>query len=1091
MPRLHEYRYHFVRRRTERGQTLVIALAVMFFLIVIGALFVARIARNLVVAGNSRDSAEARQLAQAGLDYCNTMLNSSLEGADWRPAPTPPIGSTDPDYFWLVRGFSRIPMKGGRALVRVSYDPNPNNPLGQSLEIESVGRPGELPNPPGSDPTVFVPNGNSPTLRSELVAFKQIGLTDYGLYITGKERRTVPNYIGTPSIGAYVATVLGNPMLGFAPYANGSAKVGNQQFSLFGFPIYCNGDLTLGGDTYLYESHRGGNQGVQQEGVYVNGKIRLAPTHSQAFDSTIDDTVFPAYLNEPINQPPTSLSPNNNGGAVIPSDGITYQNQNLGFNTFGGLIRDASGSSDVNGFTRSVPRLDPPSLDTNLYNSTDLRFRVLSKNSGYWVQLPNGSQFNTGQYGLGSNIYIDNLADRQKETNVPGVNGGYSLRSNWIDPGAVHNYWNGPFYVPPGVEITLLGNAVHLTRHDGKVFYNPDGTSAGSSITIPLGDYARRAMGLQPLPHDGDDPALRQAASLPPVGGDPNAYGVNLTLFAEGNIIVHGVYGAITNPAQTSESATVSKLARVHITLVTRSTAYINGSVVAGDGYVDTNGNIHMEHASTCAILAEDYVCVNTTQLMRTVSPNVFTRVNPDIPLFSTSVGVGSEALPTLDMEFDWGVNPSTYTRTTGGNPQPSPIFLMLRHAATGPNPTFFNILVNPGLAANPVNALYLFPFFLGFGAGNAPSATGTLGILPQLPGMPLDDSSILPRFQQIGLLLNGPQPGFPGAFSSNTFFAPQVYPPINAPGYDNLLRFQFDQTAQQLSGSRISGSDYQFSAAMVTPLDVRIEALLYAQNRSFFVIPGYAFNPDANDSRSAYLARNNVRVSYNALDIADLANSTPSAERESKDVYPFYDEPLDVRITIWGAIAENYTASEGDQAAWMRRWGYVPQYYGATAYYQNTAARVQVPDDHLFNRDFEDPNNPFEGYDPGQDNTLDYRTPLERQDANYIQNANPAIAITNGLRLEYAPILAMPYYHPTDLNLANSALLRRERALRANIIQTKGANGTPYTFVQTLPPIPDLPVCPNYLYAGENSTRIGSDPTDTDNLSYLIAYGG
>lgn len=1076
----------FSRRTAERGQTLVIALAVMFFLLVIGGLFVARIARNLVVAGNSRDSAEARQLAQAGLEYCNTMLNSSLEGADWRPDPTPPIGPTDPDYFWLVRGFSRIPMKGGRALVRVAYDPNPNNPLGQALTIESVGRPGELPNPPGSDPTVFVPNGNSPTLRSELVAYKEIGLTDYGLYITGKDRRTVPNYVGTPSIGAYPATVLGNPMLGFAPYANGAAQVGTQRFSIFGFPIYCNGDLTLGGDTYLYESHRGGNTGVVQEGVFVNGKIRVASNHPQAFYSTLDDTALPAYLNEPINLPPTLLSPNNNGGAVIPSDGITVQQQNLAFNTYGGFIRDAAGSSDANGFTRSVPRLDPPSLDTDLYNSTDLRYRVLTENSGFWVKLPNGSQFNTGQYGLGSNIYIDNRSDLQKETSVPGVNGGYSLRANWIDPDAVHNYWNGPFYVPPGVEVTLLGNAIRLTRHDGKVFYNPDGSSAGSIITIPLWDYARKQMGLPPLPHDGDDPAARQAAGLPPVGDDPNAYGVNLTLFAEGNIIVHGVYGAITNVQDTAESATTSKLARVHITLVTRGTAYIDGSVVAGDGYVDSNGGIHMEHASTCAILAEDYVCVNTTQFMRTVSANVFSRVNPDLPIFSTPIGVGSESLPYLDMEFNWGVNPSTYT----SNGNPVPIFLMVRHAATGPNPALFNLLVNPGLASNLNQALYLFPFFLGF--GNSPSPTGALGILPQVPGLPLDDSSLLPRFQQIGLLINGPQSSYPGIFSSNNFFAPQNYPPINAPGYDNLLRVQFDQTAQQLSVSPIPQSDYQLSTAMITPLDVRIEALLYAQNRSFFVIPGYAFNPDANDSRSAYLARNNVRVSYNAQDIADLANSTPSAERASKDVFPFYDEPPDVRITIWGAIAENYAASEGDQAAWMHRWGYIPQYYGSTAYYQNTAARVLVPDDHLFNRDFDDPNAPFEGYDPGQDNTIDYRTPLEQQNANYLQNvtADPALAITNGLRYEYAPILAMPYYRATDLTLANSALLRRQRALRVNIIQTTGADGTSYTFVQTLPPIPDLPVCPNYLYAGENSARIGVDPTDSDNLTSLTAFG-
>src|SRR5579871_6051724 len=184
----------FTYRRAQRGQTLVVALAVLFLLLFIGGLFVTTVGRNLVTAGRSRDTSDALALAQAGLDYCNKQLNESPEGADWRPVPTTPQANNDPDYYYLERGFTRVPLQGGRALVRVAYDPHPANPSSQALRIESVGLPGELP-PNGSDPTVFITaasQGHLPRLRRELIAYKQFGLLDNGLYVTNKYRSSDP-----------------------------------------------------------------------------------------------------------------------------------------------------------------------------------------------------------------------------------------------------------------------------------------------------------------------------------------------------------------------------------------------------------------------------------------------------------------------------------------------------------------------------------------------------------------------------------------------------------------------------------------------------------------------------------------------------------------------------------------------------------------------------------------------------------------------------------------------------------------------------------------------------------------------------------
>jgi hypothetical protein len=391
----------------------------------------------------------------------------------------------------------------------------------------------------------------------------------------------------------------------------------------------------------------------------------------------------------------------------------------------------------------------------------------------------------------------------------------------------------------------------------------------------------------------------------------------------------------------------------------------------------------------------------------------------------------------------------------------------MVRHGALGAQNTdaLINILINPALANAPANALFTFPF------NNALASS-----LPLTTYAVAQANSTI-SFEGVGFSLDGSQ----------------NYTLITTPGVDNTLRFQLDQTIQGINNT-ISGlnatDDYLLSAVQVAPLDIRIEACLYAQEKSFFVIPGYSFNPDATDSRASYAIRttgNNIhlRVSYNTADIINATQSptNPSTSRLAKDVFPFYNEPNDVRITVFGAVAENYTASAGDQAAWLSKWGYIPAYYGSTFNYTQP---VVVPDDHLKVHD------QLQIQDRVlQDTTLDFRTPLETQGQNF--NLPPAASdfpTTNGLRTLYDPTFAMPYRDPTDVALGGTdvatALLRKQRALRS-IITPIGPAGSPtYTIVQVLPPLPRLPVCPNYVYAGETSSLIGSDNTDTDNINDL-----
>jgi hypothetical protein len=158
------------RLRNEQGQSLVLAIIVMFLLVLIGAVFVLLVAHNQGRAGGSKDRLAAQYLAEAGVQYADKMLRTSEDGADWRPSPdnlTPALNK-HPDFRWLrpynpvdtgdtgpTGGYTSFTMGEGRYLLRVSYNPDPNDPMSKYIKIESIGRIGVVePN----DPTTWESN---------------------------------------------------------------------------------------------------------------------------------------------------------------------------------------------------------------------------------------------------------------------------------------------------------------------------------------------------------------------------------------------------------------------------------------------------------------------------------------------------------------------------------------------------------------------------------------------------------------------------------------------------------------------------------------------------------------------------------------------------------------------------------------------------------------------------------------------------------------------------------------------------------------------------------------------------------------------
>jgi hypothetical protein len=130
-----------------------------------------------------------------------------------------------------------------------------------------------------------------------------------------------------------------------------------------------------------------------------------------------------------------------------------------------------------------------------------------------------------------------------------------------------------------------------------------------------------------------------------------------------------------------------------------------------------------------------------------------------------------------------------------------------------------------------------------------------------------------------------------------------------------------------------------QVARAAVVPHDVRIEAVIYAENGSFFVIPGNWFNVNPEDTRDAYVqnytpADNSDDLNVAAVDYGpnrDVANERRFNRFGNQPEVPFFAEPLAVRIRIVGAISENMPAPISQQAEWLKKWGWIPRRIGGT----------------------------------------------------------------------------------------------------------------------------------------------------------------
>ena len=856
----------------RRGQTLVIAIMVMFILAVVSAVFIALVGRNLFRSERLSNVDAVAQIAEAGVRFADKMLTSSEDGADWRPKPdnlgfdsdwvpdynNPPGAPSDldtlkknPDFKWLrpywptdigyagpTGGYTKFESGGGRFLLRLTYSPSLKDPISKFIKIESIGRWGVVDN---DDPTTWAGHGNS-GMRREITAYKPIGLTDYLRFITNKDHRSVDFALGCP----------GMHMIYGRPGTSGSS-VDPSRYGERGAPIRVNGNLIFYGipstsstsssdypsvDIFL-RGVASSTGTIPLDAVEVSGVIKQYSSDSGSVGVRVNTI-------EPDRTIPYQLG--------LPSDDTSATDWSIG-----GFWRD--GSAETSGSARHIKYLDPPQIDNADTTNTTTRYRLLTLNSGEQINV-GGKYVNAGRYGWGRGIYIDNSNDVQNESNT--LFGGYSLRSDWLKPNnRISSYWNGPFYTPPGVYILLNprdtdgdGQAdMTITRTDGSAWCDPDGNARsdwGRTITVPYPD-----------PTNGRDLKWKDT------NGTEQSIHVdgNGVVYAEGNIRIRGMLPP-----------------HMQLTVVSNSNIYVEGSVLkyrdpdASVSNTDPWRGTYSDNGSTetcgIALLARQNVCVNTTQFYSPLAGSGKTDND-------NSVIISSDPDSRLRMLFEFG--PYESDKYTSGGPDGR--MLLLRHSGQF-GTSYINAWLNARSGLNDWGILHLNTDWDGLRSpANLPEHIWGIGdpnFNPQ--GFGIDSSyfgEVFPLF----------------ASGMNAHFYSQ-------PGIPNDLTIALDQTT-------FTRNNYLMAGLAVVPMDVRIEALIYAQEGSLFVIPGKWFNPNPDDTASK-------AASY----------GRPEGVRKA---FPFFGQPLDIRIIIDGTVSENMPAAISDVNEWMSKWGKIPSEYGSS----------------------------------------------------------------------------------------------------------------------------------------------------------------
>lgn len=1011
---------------------------------------------------------EARELAR----YTAAVTANSLPAADPK----------DPDKNYLEAGFARYNTGVGRFLLRLTYTPvllrdsvtssfyDPVIktdasgteipvvvPPGKYIKIESIGREGVI---DLQDPTTYANNRSSDRLQAYQVAYQPIGITDYARFETNLANRsttadigvasrfyaddadggiatpaaydfvTDPNNPNTPVLkttpldpmpqvphpvyqlypvfttyGAADAykVVSGSGLVVPNPTAGTLSAIDTTgtKYLPGGGSFHANMPVRFFGKNLFYLNNAGINAPLYQDGLEVAGDL-LLNGYDQTLPLFTTSTTAQKGQRASVEINPVDLTKLTAAPApvapatptmnlfVVPSNDTGGPNG--GFSTFGGLVRDGSPQNDSTGQPRSIGRLEPPRMDAVESASQLPRYKAIATTSPPRLDPTTGLAYaqasgalSPSQYGYGQSIYINNPNDIQQNSTT--IGGGSTLIDQWLNNTAENvdkhdgkGGWDGQFYNPPGVNITLgrfptgknkpmplYAYGIRMTLSQGK-FPKPDGTDGTLGSQTVLYDDINAS----------NDPATEKTKTLVP---NPDN---DVLLYAEGNVRVHGV--ASLDPADTDafpanpDDDPTDKFPR-HITIVTNGTAYIDGSLLKGNP------------DSTITVLAHDYVCVNTTQFLAGPQSDTNPLGTPPPTADGDHLTFGSDER-WLSQEFNFGL-PNGGTPATAYYGSPLGLYISAVPGATGSTQADLDI-VNP-VTGYSIRGINVLPF-----QKDALSAQSvwspTFDPASLLPGSP---DQLNPALQYFDLTK--------AALTDNSI-SPATALTSLVQSDTRLLVTRRDPNPTDPAATQ----DLLLNRVAILPMDIRIEAVLYAQTGSFFVIPGSWFNNDSSDSLDQFVPT------------VTTTNKTGTRITSAETHFPFYGQPIDMKIIISGAVSEAQPVDVADQTAWMLKWGWIPQYHGYASQVTPAAGAPMTGP-------------PLES--AGHLLTDASSTPKP--------GGKPAI----GLQIIYNPQAGYPY-HPAD----------PAKPMDTSYYLRSDAYGRP------LPFSPKLPVSAALLFAGESS---------------------
>ena len=977
--------------------------------------------------------------------------------------------------------YTRIEFQNGRALVRVRYAPSDANifssePTGALRTpgrardytiIECVGRPGKVtfndPTSANAGNVVQFQNFAASTdfrnalalmkkydgqivLSSKQLAFASIGIIESTEFITNPFKLSRAADLGIPYLlGAVIqTTALQNVDVASGKDINTNAQVTTPLSMIRGIeaPLY-----NLGNPPTPTAGPIGFGGGIfSNADIRINGllDLRLAAPLGDMLASA--GLIYGADSASTLRVELNSIDPvTNQWLPTVVTDLQNGTNPSLNsrgtFSTLKGTLKDGIATTDVDGFSRGIGTKTPPSEFSEDPDTQLSRPIESTRESGSLI-----ANTNSGVYGYGQGPYINNFSDRQNPADEQGraqVGTSESLPYDWLNPnnGHANSGWQGAFYVPRGAYMRLVNDGFYIFRDSRapakeRYWSGPDGNephdTTGADVQSGSIRY-RIGLGSDNLPHiintyTPDPLDTTKALDINTTSNFDAGPVFDGVVYFEGNVRVRGII-----PTD------------IQMTVVSNATIYIEGSVTKGV----TTGlgqRINRPSRSMCMFIAHDYVTLNTTQFFGPDPSQALEAVNDtsnSIAYNPIRMRVGGAGLSFVNEEIldpnsasadpldpttwrPFALDYREYFDATNDTGAPLVQKLFLAHTMDdGPAPaTYISLDVNYATQRSG-GTDWSYQFQLS--ANNAASQpyfdnNGALTSNDYEPiyGLGVEPWQRYSRFETIGfpLVRNDYSYDTTGNWEFFGTGAPNdpegIYDLF--PDAENVYTFSHNNVGTDPT------NDYLVARASAVPGDVRIEASMFAENGSFFVIPGPPFNPNPNDRRDVFNATVVNNGGFNS------ATAIQQAQQERLDNFgasadtPFYGEPLDVHITISGAISEAMPAPIDQQAQWIKRWGWIPAQLGCAYDFTTIPPRpILIPRSHVASGYY--PANP-----PG---------------------GQPVALFVPNLVVGYDPILATGRTNGFDTSSTNLDI--REDA-----------------YGRSLPPLPRLPVSPTLSYFGE-----------------------